>query len=94
MVVHPTIGVVSYNRVNKAFNKTSFIEFLNNLVPQLPRQTKTILMDNVAFHRSKDVVQFLELHSIKPLYKQVVESERCRSVQHHFKGIGWQNTIR
>ena len=58
MVVHPTIGVVSYNRVNK----TTFIEFLNNLVPQLPRQTKAVLMDNVAFHRSRDVVQFLELH--------------------------------
>jgi transposase len=83
MVVHPTIGVVSYNRVNKAFNKTTFIEFLNNLVPQLPRQTKAVLMDNVAFHRSRDVVQFLELHGIKPLYIPPY-SPRCNPIEEVF----------
>ena len=61
-------GLVTFNQQPKAYNSTSFLEFLKGLVPLLAPHHKYILMDNVKFHYNKDCLQFLALHGLTPLF--------------------------
>ena len=83
MAVHSSLGIVHYDLVNKAFTKATFLVFLKDLIPKLPKNTKAILMDNVAFHRSKEVVGLLEQHDLTPLYIPPY-SPRCNPIEEVF----------
>lgn len=79
MAIHPT-GVISSCLQPSAFNKSSFIEALKGFIPKLPPQTKAVLMDNVSFHKSAEVVKLFESHKIIPLYIP----PRCNPIEEVF----------
>jgi transposase len=82
MAIHPN-GVVDHKMIPKAFDKVSFLQALEQFVPKLPSQTKAILMDNVSFHRSYDVVNFLKSKGLVPLYIPPY-SPRCNPIEEVF----------
>jgi transposase len=58
-------GWIKVSKVEGSFNKTSFLTFLQQL--SLP-PTSVLLLDNVKFHHSKDVKDYLEKIEVFPLY--------------------------
>jgi len=68
MAAISTDGLLSYTASLKAFKSSSFLQFLEQLLPVLLPHHKYLLMDNVSFHYNKTAVTFLETHNIKPLY--------------------------
>jgi transposase len=84
MAVHPSKGVVSSSIQTQAFNTNSFCEFLSTkLIPILPVETKVLLMDNVAFHKSHKVTSLLQSHGIEPLFIPPY-SPRCNPIEEVF----------
>ena len=75
--------VVAYEMHPKAFDKLSFLQALTHIVQKLPSQTKAVLMDNVSFHRSYDVVNFLKEKGLEPLYIPPY-SPRCNPIEEVF----------
>ena len=63
-----TSGVVHSVVQNKPFDQDSFLDFMKALIPMLPSHVKYILMDNVAFHHTKIVTEFLASKDIKTLF--------------------------
>ncbi len=45
---------------DKAFNTASFTEFIKELVACMPSHITTLLLDNIAFHRSAIIKQIVE----------------------------------
>lgn len=76
-------GCVSYQQQRSAFNKPTFLSFITNLIPKLPLSTKCILMDNVRFHHSTEVISLLKEHDIVPLYIPPY-SPRCNPIEEVF----------
>lgn len=87
MAIHPKNGIIAFAKQPKSFNKDSFIAFLNKeLLPSLPRETKAILMDNVSFHHSKEVITTLENHGLMPLFIPPY-SPRCNPIEEVFSQL-------
>jgi transposase len=77
-------GVVSFGLQDEPYNKNSFIAFLkNNLIPNISQSIKYILMDNVAFHHSKDVISLLESNNLIPLFIPPY-SPQCNPIEEVF----------
>ena len=79
-------GIVHYNKQPKAFNKLSFIAFLNELIPKLDTDAHYIIMDNVAFHRSAEIKELLVSHGLEPLFIPPY-SPRCNPIEEVFSVI-------
>lgn len=87
MAIHPCQGVVSYKQQNEAFNKDGFLRYLKeNFITSIPEGTKAVIMDNVAFHRSKEVVEFLKAHGLICLYIPPY-SPRCNPIEEVFSWL-------
>ena len=84
IVAISTKGMVVYCNQKKAYNKETFIKFLEEqLIPNTPKTIKYIFMDNVAFHHSKRAVQLLEDHNIKPVFVPPY-SPQCNPIEEVF----------
>ena len=84
MAVHPSVGIVAETLQTKPYNTESFLAFLKDvLIPSLPLTTTAILMDNVAFHKSKRVSALLEQHGLFPLFIPPY-SPRCNPIEEVF----------
>ena len=84
IVAISTKGMVVCGSQKKAYNKETFITFLEEqLIPNTPRTIKYIFMDNVAFHHSKRAVQLLEDHDIKPVFVPPY-SPQCNPIEEVF----------
>lgn len=84
MAVHPIKGVVSYKGYKHSINTLTFVDFLKNyLLPNLPKDTKAILMDNVSFHHSKDVCSLLKTNNLQPLFIPPY-TPRCNPIEEVF----------
>jgi|694.fasta_scaffold95454_2 transposase len=55
-----TNGIVHSKVQDKAFNTASFTEFIKELVACMPSHITTLLLDNIAFHRSAIIKQIVE----------------------------------
>lgn len=87
MAIHPSKGVIAFTKQSKAFNKDSFLVFLTKeLIPSLPKETKAILMDNVSFHHSKEVIATLEDRGLVPLFIPPY-SPRCNPIEEVFSQL-------
>jgi transposase len=53
------------------------------LLPNLPKTTKVILMDNVSFHHSKDVSLLLRNNNLQPLFIPPY-TPRCNPIEEVF----------
>jgi transposase len=86
--IHPSHGIVCHQVLcNQAFNKDAFLSFLKGmLIPSMPKGTKALLMDNVAFHRSKVVVETLNEHNIQCIYIPPY-SPRCNPIEEVFSHV-------
>jgi transposase len=84
MAIHPTQGIVSYNSYNDAINKLSFKDFIQIfLLPNISKNVKAIIIDNISFHHSKDVLDILKNANIVPLYIPPY-SPRCNPIEEVF----------
>lgn len=84
VAIHPTHGVITCSKQKQAFNKETFFAFVkDSLIPSLPEGTKVVLMDNIRFHHSKEVVECLELNGIIPLFIPPY-SPRCNPIEEFF----------
>lgn len=87
MAIHPSEGILAVSKTLKAFNKESFLVFLKEvLIPKLPLETKAILMDNISFHHSKEVLAIFESHGIQPLFIPPY-SPRCNPIEEVFSQL-------
>lgn len=84
MAIHSSKGILCYKRQPNTFDKESFLTFLKeSLLPSLPSETKALLMDNIRFHHSKEVIQLLESFGITPLFIPPY-SPRCNPIEEVF----------
>lgn len=84
MAIHPTDGVVCRASQPMAFNKLAYLAFLKDVfVPSIPNGVKAVVMDNIQFHRSKEVVGLLQQSGITPLYIPPY-SPRCNPIEEVF----------
>ncbi len=61
-----------------------FLFLLQNvLLPNLPKDIKAILMDNVSFHHSKDVCSLLKTYKLQSLYIPLY-TPRCNPIEEVF----------
>ena len=81
--IHPSKGLISVTKQQKPFNSESFLSYLQSLISLLPNGVKAIIMDNVAFHRSKKVMGMLETNGILPLFIPPY-SPRCNPIEEVF----------
>lgn len=83
--------VIDFTISQKPYNSTTFLQFIESLIPKLPQTTKYLLMDNVAFHRSKVLKEVvdksgLELLFIPPYSPQYNPIEEVfADVKRHFR---------
>jgi transposase len=76
--------VITAEKQKDAFTKSSFNTFiLDKLVPMLDSNVKVLLMDNVAFHKNKDLLNELEKRRITCLYIPPY-SPRCNPIEEFF----------
>ena len=59
--------IVHHKIQDKAYNSITFVEFFKELV-LVPSSVSTILMDNIAFHKSLEIKQLAEKHNLKLLF--------------------------
>ena len=86
MAIHSK-GVISWKEQPKAFDKQSFLSYLKEcLLPKLPSNVKAILMDNIAFHKSKDIIELLKNHSLQCLFIPPY-SPRCNPIEEVFSWL-------
>lgn len=84
MAIHPSKGILSYKKQLNPFDKVTFLAFLKeSLLPSLPSGTKAVLMDNIRFHHSKEVLELLESAGIRPLFIPPY-SPRCNPIEEVF----------
>lgn len=84
MVVHPTQGMVSHISSSKPFCKETFLSFLKDgFIPSLPCGVKGVILDNVSFHKSKQVQELLSSHGIECLFIPPY-SPRCNPIEEVF----------
>lgn len=84
MAVHPVQGIVCCKEYVHSVNTTRFVDFLQNcLLPNLPKETKALLMDNVSFHHSKEVCTLLMENNIQPLFIPPY-TPRCNPIEEVF----------
>jgi transposase len=67
----------------KPFNKATFQEFVISLIPRLGNGIKAVLMDNVAFHHSKDILALFETKGIEVIFIPPY-SPRCNPIEEVF----------
>lgn len=87
MAIHASNGIIAHHQQPMAFNSTSFMSFVKDvLFHQIPQGVKCVIMDNVAFHKNKQVVSFLETNGITPLFIPPY-SPRCNPIEEVFSLI-------
>lgn len=60
--------VLDFTISQKPYNSIKFLQFIESLIPKLPPTTKYILLDNVAFHRSKALKDLVEKSDLELLF--------------------------
>ena len=77
-------GVIAPYLQKESFNSVLFANYLRDyLLPNIPKTTKAILMDNVAFHKTKVVRDVLQSKGIIPLFIAPY-SPRCNPIEEVF----------
>ncbi len=61
-------GMIHYDSSLGSMNEKSFLSFLKHVVSNSNKRYKYLLMDNVAFHKTKQVQKYLTDNDIQPLY--------------------------
>lgn len=79
-------GIVSYNHQSKPFNTETFYRYIQMLLPCLPQHVKVLLMDNVAFHKSKKLRELVEENNLQILFIPPY-SPRCNPIEEVFSLI-------
>jgi putative transposase len=61
-------GVLCYQTQPKAFKTDSFLSFMKELIGCVPSEARFVVMDNIAFHRNKEVIALLSNANIVPMF--------------------------
>lgn len=77
LAVHPTHGIIHHRAICGSYNKVEFATFLRELHTHLPAclQNPHLVMDNVSFHKSKEIVTLYEKFNMKAIYVPPYTSE-------------------
>lgn len=84
--IHPSKGIVSFKTQKMPFNGSNFLKWLDDDLSNVLLNTKAVIMDNVAFHKTKDVRNFFESKGIKIIYIPPY-SPRCNPIEEVFSLI-------
>lgn len=82
MAISPT-GIVHSTLQKEPYNKNSFITFITSLLQSLDPSVKAVLMDNVSFHKSKEVQKLFNDARIQQLFIPPY-SPRCNPIEEVF----------
>jgi transposase len=63
-----TRGVLRYAVQDKAFNKNAFITFFKSIMDAKPINCTYVLMDNIAFHHSKEIAEIATMYGVHILF--------------------------
>lgn len=61
-------GILTHKMTKESINSTSFFEFFCDVVSKRPKQCNVVVMDNIAFHRSRRITELASTHGIKIVY--------------------------
>jgi transposase len=93
MAIHPK-GVISYKKQEQPFTSLSFLDFLkNDMLPNIPLEVTTIVMDNVSFHHSKVVQDIIKEYNLNilitpPYFPRCNPIEEVFSImKRHFRNL-------
>jgi DDE superfamily endonuclease len=77
MAVHPKHGVIHCKVIPGNYNKVEFGGFLRELHEHLPKcmSSPLLLMDNVAFHKSKETTKMYSEFNMRPIFVPPYTSE-------------------
>ena len=96
MAIQPS-GVISWHHQDKPFNAETFFQFIESL--QLPPTVKVLLMDNVAFHKTRKLQKIVEGKGLKLLFIPPY-SPRCNPIEEvfslvkrHFRTLTVDNSV-
>jgi transposase len=76
-------GVIQSTKQTIPFNKETFIAFLSDLLPKLSPIQRFIIMDNVSFHKSKDVLDLVQSYNVEVIFIPPY-SPRCNPIEEVF----------
>jgi transposase len=82
MAISPS-GIIKYTLQKDPYNKDSFKDFVISLLQSLDPSIKAVLMDNVSFHKSKEVQQLFIDAGIQQLFIPPY-SPRCNPIEEVF----------
>lgn len=81
--VHPSKGVLLTKMQHMAYDKTTFLSFIDDLLSILPPTVKAVIMDNVSFHRNHTVRERFANRGVEILYIPPY-SPRCNPIEEVF----------
>jgi transposase len=76
-------SILCYQKQVKPFDKVHFVKFLNELIPKIPTNVEYVIMDNVAFHKSKEVRELIQSVNLKTLFIPPY-TPRCNPIEEVF----------
>ena len=75
--------IVAHKLHNKAFNSKAFYDFVKETLEIIPNNVKVLLMDNVAFHKTKKLKELVENKGLSLLFIPPY-SPRCNPIEEVF----------
>ena len=79
-------GIVACHVVSGAVNKLIFIEFIKGMLSDGSLNGRTLLMDNVAFHKSKEIIQLCQEAGVNIQFTPPYSPE-CNPIENFFSVI-------
>jgi transposase len=101
-------SIIHYKVQEKAYNTTTFCQFIKELLDKLPETITTLVMDNISFHKSKFVkdlvnekninILFIPPYSpqydpIEEVFAQIKKSYRSHLLNGHNIDTSIQNSV-
>ena len=75
-------GMISYQLQEKPYNSRTYCDFVKSLLSIVPSNAKVLLMDNVSFHKTKELKELVTSILFIPPY-----SPRCNPIEEVFSLI-------
>lgn len=61
-------GILTYKTTRESINTSSFLSFFEDVLSKRPVHCNVIVMDNIAFHRSKKIAKLAASHNVRIIH--------------------------
>lgn len=83
VAIHPDEGIIAHQIQSNPFKTDTFKEFVSSMLLKLPKTVKVIIIDNIAFHRNKEIRKLIEQKGITCLFIPPY-TPRCNPIEEFF----------